>query len=570
MKRIIFFVLLLIANAATAQNGQFVEHFKLDDFQCTEGLTSDLLKAALSGKIQAYNWVSDKPEKMAGADITNKLRIKGDEEYPIWDPTVFYLPGDRVNHEGKNWECLNDPAPGRYPATGSEDWTQLNAPMYFEGSNIDVMRVQYSVSNGKRINEWLHFIVSMNRSPSFWDEHIVSFQFSEVMKFLDTTPRVFYANENKALGWVTGDIYFWLDSYHQAGLIKALGEYAYRERTDCKIHISMDKFFEELQKRNDLLVADPFSDEQVLPFYKLNFRWRGNVLDSIRIYYDYYQPIRVADIPHKAFQKSLKTSKSGSFKGFVDLNTALELSILTPMQRDTLSPQSQAKTETPPSKLVSKAVGTYKIKQTIFCPLTNLGNQSIQQGDENFGSYILKAIREWKFDNIHRPYQNDSLNSLISRAEMTARIIYQEGYNFSPWDVGASYIKQDIVIYKGKKYGCIEENIGTKEPPDSPAQWELIGDETSELNPSDISAINLHYWYTFNKNGQIVGKQLYAVSIFAFIDYIGIYKPIMTLSSETLKVFLTDGAQGLRIWSTIEKGKLVGYMSGSSAIIRAN
>jgi hypothetical protein len=274
MKRIIFFAWWIMVKAATAQSGQFVEHVKLHDFRCTEGMASDLLKAAWAGKIQAYNWVSDKPVKMTAAEITNKLRIKTNEDYVLWDSAIVYLPGDRVEYEGNNWECLNDVAAGKHPTRESEDWQVLNAPVYFQGSDIDEMRVQYAVSNGKRTYEWLHLIVSMNRSPSFWDEHIVTFRFPDVLQFLETTPRVFYADQAKTLGWVTGDVYTWSDSYYQAGLIKALGDYAYRERTDCKIHISIDKLFNMLQERSDLLV-DPFSDEQVLPFYKLSFQWKA-------------------------------------------------------------------------------------------------------------------------------------------------------------------------------------------------------------------------------------------------------------------------------------------------------
>jgi hypothetical protein len=280
-------------------------------------------------------------------------------------------------------------------------------------------------------------------------------------------------------------------------------------------------------------------------------------------------PIRVADIPHKPFQKSLK--KSTAFKGFVDLTTALELNILTSTKRDTLALQGQTKSDFPPSRASKKSGDIFKLKQTIFCPLYSLGNGSILAND-HVGSYILKAIHGPKVNQEFKIYQNDSLTSLVSRAELMERIIEQPASEYPRWDPDANYTTDDVIIYDGKKYQCLVDNIGAKVPPDSPDLWDLIGTQNSELQPTDFNAIKLHYWCQFDKKGQIILKALHAVTIYAYIDFMGIYKPIMAVPAETFRAILLDGGsgtQGLRIWNAVQQGKLGGYVGESSPIIQS-
>jgi hypothetical protein len=573
MLRSMLFILSFSAATALAQSGVFIEHYKLRDFQCTKNLAGLLMQAAFAGKIQAYGWDASQPVKLAGADISKQLKMASmSPQYESWNLNSLYFPGDRVEYEDQIWEAVNDLREGTRPQLGGDYWVRVNERMYYQPSDIDELRVEYAISASKRVNLWIHLSISAENTSDYMGQDILSVGFDEAEKYLETTPHVFYNFSNSDLGWIVGDIFSWDDEYYQSKLIKALGDYAYRDRTDCKIHLSISDLF-ELMRQGDELLVDPFIGETASQF-KVDFRWKGNVLDSIRLYQtDYSKTMRVADVPFKAFQKSLM-AKNIRFKGFVNLSSAIKLNILKPKKVDTVSLLVTGNLVAEKASSTKKGTTTnYQYNQSLFCPLDGLGNQFMIMNKNNFGSYITKAIVGWTFDANNIPYQNDSLTSMISRAELSNRIIAEPRWNLEYWNATVNYIAGDAVIYKDKAYRCLQDDNNRNPPPDAPRMWEPFNNADLIYSPRDFRAARLHYRCTLNVKGKLQSRMLYAVSISVYDDKAAFFKPIMTVSASTLKKILSNsevGTSGLKLWTMLEQGKLSGFVSDSSPIIKTH
>jgi hypothetical protein len=301
MKKFMTFSLLMLTVLLTGQTQQFVDHYDLRKNPGSRGLVESILVAAMSGKIQAYDYKQDQPNNLSVYELKNRLILEKEPEFEKWDSTVSYYIGDRVKYNDQVFEAIYDPLQGMNPGTGDYWITVSSGDTYFLPSDIAILKIQFAQLKKTRVNQWAHFSVPAEITVEGIERYQFSFRWDDLEKLLDQTNLVFYDYMLPEMGWITGSLFSFDDSFPQGSLIREVAQYAFSKSTGSRIYGKATNW--------NMLENSGY-------FPKLSFKWVDNSIDSIRLYVPAeHSSQHIADVHYQTFITKLISNKKLTFKG---------------------------------------------------------------------------------------------------------------------------------------------------------------------------------------------------------------------------------------------------------------